>query len=196
MHGKVTAVKFAGVESLIEVVDLDSVATTCLALVLELEAVLPHAWTIIHCIVARSIIFIQDKNCSGFTVMKSVAFEAAVGTFVPISQFFLPLVFINNIVDITILHPLIHFFHSFSLFFCADFEVFWRYRSSIGVLHVFVYLVIPILAQGFNRIELLHHLNHIVKRGNLINQFAAATLLVLSCHTLQLFDQVFVPLLF
>ena len=62
MNGKVTAVKFAGVESLIEVVDLDGVATTCLALVLEFEAVLPHAWTIIHCIVARSIIFIQDKN--------------------------------------------------------------------------------------------------------------------------------------
>ena len=82
MNGKVTAVIFAGVKGLIKVVNLDGVATTCLALVLEFEAVLPHAWTIIHCIVARSIIFIQDKNCSAFTVMKSVAFEAAVGTFV------------------------------------------------------------------------------------------------------------------
>ena len=45
MNGKVTAVKFAGVEGLIEVVNLGVSATSCLALVLELEAVLPHAWT-------------------------------------------------------------------------------------------------------------------------------------------------------
>ena len=125
-----------------------------------------------------------------------MAFEAAVGTFVPISQFFLPLVDIKFIVDITILHPLCHFLHSFSLFLCADFEVFWRYRSSIGVLHVFVYLVVPILAQSFNRIVLLHHLSHTMKQGNLLDHFAAATLLVVSRHTRQLFVQVCESVLF
>ena len=79
MNGKVTAVKFTGVESLIEVVNIGGFATSCFAL---LAAILPIAWTVIHCIVASSIIFIQDKNCSAFTVMKSVSFETAIGTFV------------------------------------------------------------------------------------------------------------------
>ena len=114
MNGKVTAVKFAGIEGLIEVVNLRVFATTCFALVLFLVAVLPHAWTLIHCVVARSILLIQDKNCSGFTVMKSVSFDASVGTFVLIRQFFLPLVDINIFVVITITLPLLHFFHSFS----------------------------------------------------------------------------------
>ena len=145
MNGKVTAVKFAGVKGLIKVVNIGGFSTSCFAL---LAAELPIAWTLIHCIVARSIIFIQDKNCSAFTVMKSVSFETSIGTFVLIIRFFLPLVDIFIFVDVTILLPLQHFIHilSSSSFFCADFEVFWRYRSSIGVLHFMVYIVIPVLA--------------------------------------------------
>ena len=103
MNGKVTAVKFAGVESLIEVVNIGGFATSLFAL---LAAVLPFAWTLIHCIVARSIIFIQDKNCSVFAVMKSVSIETAIGTFVLIIRLFLPLVDKFFFVDITILLPL------------------------------------------------------------------------------------------
>ena len=45
MNGKVTTIKLAGVEGLIEIVNLGVSTTSCLALVLKLEAVFPHAWT-------------------------------------------------------------------------------------------------------------------------------------------------------
>ena len=166
MNGKVTAVKFAGVESLIEVVNIGGFATSLFAL---LAAVLPIAWTLIHCMVARSIIFIQDKNCSAFTVMKSVSFETAIGTFVLIIRFFLPLVDKFFFVYVTILLPLQPFLQIFSSswFFCADFEVLWVYRSSIGVLLWLVYLFIPVLAQGFNSFSLFHQTSYLMKRGKI-----------------------------
>ena len=197
MNGKVTAVKFAGVEGLIEVVNLGVSATSCLALVLELEAVLPHAWTRIHCIVARSIIFIQDKNCSSFTVMKSVSIGTTIGTFVLFRQIFLPLVDIKIFFVITISLPLLHYFHSFSSFFCADYEVFFWYRSlTVGVKLFLVYIVMPVLTQGFYRISLCHQLSNIMKRFNLCYQCGSTSFGIFLLHTLKFFVQVCEPFLF
>ena len=74
MHGKVTAVKLASVELLIEVVDLGVFAAASRLLVLLLVAVLPHARALVHRVVARAIVFVEDEDCSVFAVVESVTF--------------------------------------------------------------------------------------------------------------------------